>query len=58
MSIESSSILSAAEAAELLGVTLPTITRMTQDGRLPAVRTRPYIFERAAVEQLAAERKA
>ena len=51
------------EAATLLNVSLPTATRMAQEGELPVVgklpgRTGAYLFDRAAVEALAAERAA
>jgi excisionase family DNA binding protein len=52
--------MTAAEAAERLGVTTRTIGRWARDGRLPPARKflglrGPYLFERAEVERVAAE---
>ena len=50
----------AAEAARILGVTPATVRLMESRGELPATRTASgvRIFDRAAVERLAAERTA
>jgi predicted site-specific integrase-resolvase len=48
-------VLTRAETAERLGVTTVTITRWTEDGRLTAVRSDPWLYARVEVERLAAE---
>ena len=61
MHATSDNLLSTAETAELLRVSVPTVLRMAKDGRLPAHhkfvgRTTPYIFHRDVVARVAAER--
>ncbi|MDP9357434.1 MAG: helix-turn-helix domain-containing protein [Chloroflexota bacterium] len=52
-------LLSAADAARLLGVVPATVRQMERSGRLPAERTAGgmRLFRRADVERLAAERE-
>lgn len=55
--------MTAQEVAEALGVSLRTVQRMAEDGRLTPVYKLPgsrgaYLFDRPAVDQLAARRKA
>jgi excisionase family DNA binding protein len=50
-------LIGTAEAAELLGVSLPTIKRKAQNGLLPVAHKMPgetgaYLFHRADVEAL------
>ena len=58
-----SSVITASEAANLLGRDVSTVNKMIRSGRLPAVKAfdglrAPYLIERRAVERLLAERQA
>lgn len=53
-------VLSASETAEILGVSIATVTRMAENGRLPAIRKLPgrtgaWIFDSRVVRRKAAE---
>ena len=48
-------VLTRAEAAERLGVTVVTVTRWVADGRLTAIRDDPWLFAASEIERLAAE---
>lgn len=51
--------ITATDVMALLRVSRITVSRMARDGRLTPVRTRPfYLFDRAEIELLAAERSA
>lgn len=55
--------INAAEAAAILAVGLATVNRWSLLGYLPAVQRgargrRPWLYDRAAVERLAADRRA
>lgn len=54
--------MSTREVARALRMSVPTVTRLARSGDLPVVVKAPgsrgaYLFDRAAVEQLAAERE-
>jgi excisionase family DNA binding protein len=47
-------VMTAAEAAERLGVTTMSITRWAKDGRLKKIRDAPLLFDAEEVERHAA----
>jgi excisionase family DNA binding protein len=54
-------IIGVAEAAEILGISVATVTRWAQNGKLPAIRKLPgwtgaYLFDARLVRHKAAER--
>lgn len=58
----SDDVLTTAEAAALIGCSVPTVTRMALDGRLAELRKLPglrgdRLFQRAEVERAAQSRK-
>ncbi len=55
-------VLGTAEAAEILGVSLSTVTRWAVNGKLPPLRkldglTGSFVFEAGVVRRLAEERR-
>jgi len=48
-------VMTTAEVAERLGVSVKTVQRWTEDGRLPELRRSPLLFARSQVDKLAAE---
>jgi excisionase family DNA binding protein len=47
--------MTTAEVADRLGVSVRTVVRWSEEGRLPEVRKSPYLFTRDSVDKLAAE---
>lgn len=48
-------VMTSAEVAERLDVTVRTIARWAEDGRLTPIRERPALYDSADVDKLAAE---